>query len=486
MKTPSKSRAKARSILRFENHIAGKWSAKGTGTLEVQHKYTGAKLASLPLATGAQVERAIAAAHRIAPEFARWSAAKRRDHLQRLRDLLAEHRAAFVDLIVAEAGKPRDYAEGELARCLSTLDTATAESVRFGGEVVPLDYDAGEGRTAFTRRVPVGVVTAITPFNFPLNLVLHKLAPALALGCPVLLKPALQTPLTALAFQDLVVQAGYPAGVLSTFVCANEHAEQLVVDERIKFFSFTGSDTVGWYLKSRAGKKKVALELGGNAAVIVDASADLELAAAQCAVGAFLYAGQICISTQRIFVVEEVAERFEKLLVKAIRKLRTGDPNASGVQVGPLIDGGHVERIASWVREAKASGARVLAGGRIADKAHNVYQPTLLADVPREAKVCTEEAFGPVAILERVPDFDAALERTNDSRFGLQAGVFTNAFAHVKRAHEELEVGGVIVNSVPGFRVDSMPYGGVKDSGLGREGLRYAMEEMSEPRLLVY
>lgn len=474
------------SILRTENHIAGKWTGKGKGETVVRNKYTGRKLATLPEATPAQVERAIAAAAKAAPDFAKWSAGKRQAHLEALRDLLEERKDAFVDLIVKEAGKPLDYARNELDRCLMTLKIAAAEAVRFCGEVVPLDFAAGEGKRAFTRRVPIGPIAAITPFNFPLNLVLHKLAPALALGCPVLLKPAGQTPLTALAFTALVEEAGYPKGVLSTFTCDNEEAELLVTDERIKFLSFTGSDTVGWYLKSRAEKKQIALELGGNAPVIVDASADVAKAAEQCAVGAFLYAGQICISTQRIFVVEDVYAKFEQALVKAVKKLNVGDPSKAGVQVGPLIDAGHVERISAWVKEAKDSGAKVLVGGRIRDKQHNLYAPTLLTDVPPDQKVCTEEAFAPVAVLEKVANFDAAITRANDSRYGLQAGVFTNDFDHVCQAHEELEVGGVIINNVPGFRVDSMPYGGVKDSGLGREGLRYAMEEMSEPRLLVY
>lgn len=474
------------SILETQNYIAGKWTAAGKGEVTVRHKYTNRKLATLPEATPAQVERAIAAAHRQAPSFAKWSAGKRQAHLETLHALLTERRAAFVDMIVKEAGKPLDYAKNEIERCLLTLKIAAAECVRFGGEVVPLDFAAGEGKTAFTKRIPIGVVAAITPFNFPLNLVLHKVAPALALGCPVLLKPAGQTPLVALAFTRLVEEAGYPKGVLSTFTCDNAEAELLVTDERIKFLSFTGSDKVGWHLKSLAAKKKIALELGGNAAVIVDEGADLALAAKQCAVGAYLYAGQICISTQRIFVVKGASAAFSKALVKAIKQVRTGDPSKPGIQVGPLIDGGHVERIASWVKEAKASGAKVLIGGKIADKQHNLYQPTLLTNVSHDQKVCTEEAFGPIAILEEVADFDSALARTNDSRYGLQAGVFTNNFEHVKRAHDELEVGGVIINNVPGFRVDSMPYGGVKDSGLGREGLRYTMEEMSEPRLLVY
>lgn len=486
MATSTPKRATFASILKTENYIAGKWTSAGDGELTVLNKYSGAKLATLPLATAAQMERAIQAASDARATFARWSAAKRQSHLQTLHDLLSERRAAFVDLIVKEAGKPLGYAQAEIDRCLLTLSTAAAESVRFGGEVVPLDFGAGEGKTAFTKRFPVGVVACITPFNFPLNLVLHKVAPALATGCPVLLKPAPQAPLVALAFTALVHEAGFPKGVMSTMVCANEVAETMVRDERVAFLSFTGSDQVGWFLKSICGKKKVALELGGNAALIIDEGTDLPKAAAQTAVGSFLYAGQICISTQRIYVVESQYAAFEKALTKEIKALPTGDPSKKGVLVGPIIDGGHLQRIDDWVREAKAAGAKVLVGGKILDERRNLYAPTLLTNVPKDAKVNCAEVFGPVAVIEKVPDFQAAIDRTNDSNYGLQAGVFTNNLTHMQLAHEELEVGGVIINNIPGFRVDSMPYGGIKDSGLGREGLRYAMEEMTEPRLLVY
>jgi len=474
------------SIVKTQNFVAGKWTAKGNGTLTVLHKYTGKPLAELPLATPAQMESAIQAAFAARKAFGAWSAAKRQQHLQRLYDLLKERREAFVDLIVQEAGKALGYAQNEVERCLITLGTAAAETVRFGGEVVPLDFAAGEGKTAFTKRFPVGVVACITPFNFPLNLVLHKVAPALATGCPILLKPAPQAPLVALAFTALVEEAGYPKGVISTFLCDNAVAETMVRDERVALLSFTGSDKVGWFLKSICGKKKVALELGGNAAVIIDEGSDLALAAKQIAVGAFLYAGQICISTQRIYVVASVFEAFQKLLVKETKALKTGDPAQKDVLVGPIIDAGHLERIAQWVREAKAGGAKVLVGGKILDQAHNLYAPTLMTQVPTDSNVVCAEVFGPVAILEPVDSFQAAIDRTNDSHYGLQAGVYTNNLAHMRLAHNELEVGGVIIGGIPGFRVDSMPYGGVKDSGLGREGLRYAMEDMTEPRLLVY
>lgn len=469
------------------NYIGGHWTAEGDGTYNtVVDKYHGTELARIPHATAAQMEQAIAAAHAARAPFHKLSAGERSEKLERLAALLKEHEEELAQLIMQEAGKPISYARVEIARCITTVRTAAAEALRFGGEVVPIDYGAGAGKTAFTKRFPIGVIAAITPFNFPLNLVLHKVAPALAIGCPVVLKPAPQAPLSALALAGLIAQLGYPEGTFSVLLCGIPVAEQLVKDERVAMLSFTGSDTVGWHLKGICGKKKVALELGGNAAVIVDESADLPAVAKSVATGAFLYAGQICISTQRIFAVDSVFDRIRDLLVEEVRKVPCGDPSDPKTIVGPIIDGGHLKRISAWVDEAKAGGATVLTGGHVVDDAHHVYAATLLTGTSNAMKVSCAEAFGPVATLERVKDFGAAIAAVNDSNYGLQAGVFTDHFPHVKRAHEELEVGGVIINGIPGFRVDSMPYGGIKDSGLGREGLKYAIEEMSEPRLLVY
>ncbi len=319
-----------------------------------------------------------------------------------------------------------------------------------------------------------------------MNLVLHKVAPALALGCPVVLKPAPQAPLSALMLARFIAGLGYPEGTFSVMLTGIPVAEQLVKDPRVAMLSFTGSDKVGWHLKSICGKKKVALELGGNAAVIVDADADLDAVARTVATGAYLYAGQICISTQRIFAVESVFDAFRDKLVQAVGEVVCGDPADPKTVVGPIIDKDHVKRVAGWVDEAVKGGATVLAGGHMEEGAHNVYVATLLTGTKRTMQVSSAEVFGPVAVLEKVKDFNEAITQVNDSNYGLQVGVFTNSHAHVKKAHEELEVGGVIIGNVPGFRVDNMPYGGVKDSGLGREGVRYAMEEMSEPRLLVY
>lgn len=475
------------SILRTANYIAGSWHETGTGeTLTVVDKFTQQTIAELPMASEAQMEQAIQAAEAGFNVIRSWSAGKRAEHLTRLRDLLAKHQDAFVDLIVAEAGKPLGYSQAEIARCLSTLNIAIEEATRMTGEVVAMDFAGGTGKRAHTNRVPVGPVACISPFNFPLNLALHKIAPALACGCSVVLKPAPQSPLTCLAFAQLIEDAGYPAGVASILVCDIPEAQKMVTDPRFKLLSFTGSPQVGWYLKTIAGEKKVALELGGNASVIVDESADVAKAAKLTATGAYLYAGQICISTQRVYVHEKVYSEFRDKLLVAMEQLKSGDPTSSEVINGPIIDAGHLERISSWVEEAKAAGAEVLAGGEVSNAQGNVYAPTLLTNTTTAMKVVSEEVFGPVAIIEPIADFKEGIKRTNDSKFGLQAGIFTNRIDHMKLAHDELDVGGVIVNNVPGFRIDNMPYGGVKASGLGREGVRYAIDDMTEIRLLVY
>ncbi|MCB9171132.1 MAG: aldehyde dehydrogenase family protein [Flavobacteriales bacterium] len=469
------------------NRINGRWEKQGDGTFNtVLHKYTGEVLAELPHASAAQMDKAIGAARDATRPMAQFSAGDRSRALERLAVLIETNKDALARLIMMEAGKPITYAEGEVARAITTTKLAAAEALRHAGEVVVVDHDAGKGRQAFTRRYPIGPVACITPFNFPLNLVMHKVAPALAAGCPVVLKPAPQAPLTALALGQLIAELDLPDGAFQVLVCGNDVAEHLVKDERMSMLSFTGSDKVGWHLKAICGKKRVALELGGNAAVVVDESAELATTARLIARGAYLYAGQICISTQRIFVASSVFDRFQDLLVKEIAALRSGDPADPQVSNGPLIDHGHFERIGTWVQEAIDGGAEVRIGARPLDPDHHIYAPTLLSGTTDHMKVNSEEVFGPVAILERSNSYSEALDRVNDSRFGLQAGVFTNDLAHVKEAHEKLCVGGIMINDVPGFRVDGMPYGGVKDSGLGREGVRYAMAEMTEPRLLVY
>ncbi len=469
------------------NYINGYWVSEGDGTFNiVLDKYHGTELARIPHATEAQMEEAVAAAYASRDAVRKLSAGERSAKLEALAALLAKNEEELVMLIVKEGGKPIGYAKAEIARCITTVRTAASEALRFTGESVALDYGAGAGKTAFTKRFPIGVIAAITPFNFPLNLVLHKVAPAMAVGCPVVLKPAPQAPLSSLALAKLIEEVGWPTGAFSVLMCGVPVAEKLVKDERVAMLSFTGSDKVGWHLKSICGKKKVALELGGNASVIVDEGVDLASTAKTVAVGANTYAGQTCISTQRIYVVQSAFEQFRDLLVKEYSELQAGDPGNPAVTVGPIIDKGHYERISGWVEEATKGGAQILAGGKTVDQARNIYSATLLTNTQHSMRVNCAEVFGPVAIVEPVTDFGEAIAQVNNSTYGLQAGVFTNSIANMKRAHDELEVGGIIVNNVPGFRLDSMPYGGVKDSGLGREGVKYAMEEMSEPRLLVY
>jgi glyceraldehyde-3-phosphate dehydrogenase (NADP+) len=469
------------------NFVNNEWLSEGNGDyLDVLDKYKGKVIGKIPQASEEQMEKAISSANNAFQVTRKWSAGKRASMMEKLHQKLGENRDRFVDLIINEGGKPRSYAEVEIERCLSTLKIAIEETTRFGGEVVPMDFNNGEGKTAFTKRFPIGVVACITPFNFPLNLVMHKVAPALAVGCTVVIKPAPQAPMTCLAFAELMKEAGYPAGVINVLCCDIPVAEKLVKSESIEMLSFTGSDKVGWYLKSICGKKRVTLELGGNAAVIIDQDADVESIAEQVAKGAYLYAGQICISTQRIFVHEEIFDRFQKVFIKAIQSLKVGDPNDQEVLVGPVIDQGHLERIEDWVHEAEKGGAKIISGGKIKDKKTNLFEPTLITNTNPEMKVCAEEVFGPVAVLEKAKNFEAAIKMTNNSKYGLQVGVFTNSLENFKLASDHLEVGGIIFNNIPGFRIDHMPYGGVKDSGLGKEGIIYAMEEMTEGRLIVY
>lgn len=385
--------------------------------------------------------------------------------------------------MTTEAGKPLSDARREVGRAIQTFSVAAEEAKRISGEVVPLDWSPGmESHWGVTRRFPIGPILGITPFNFPLNLVAHKVAPALAAGNSILIKPAPQTPLTALLLGELLTEAGVPPGGLNVLPCNNMVAEQLVVEPRFKLLSFTGSAPVGWMLKAKCGKKKVVLELGGNAAVIVEPDADLDYAVQRCVTGGFTYAGQTCISVQRIFVHESVAAAFTENLVGLVRRLETGDPGNERTVVGPLIDSGAAERIEGWIGEAVTQGAQLLSGGT---RAGSVVQPTVLSEVTATMKVSCREVFGPLVTVTPYREFDAVLQSVNESDYGLQAGIFTQNVGRIFRAFEHLDVGAVLANEIPTFRADHMPYGGVKDSGIGREGVRYAIEDMTEPKLLV-
>lgn len=471
----------------YGNYINGSWiedsSEKSSNVLD---KYSGDVLASVTMANDEMIEKALQSTEAGFRELRSWSAGKRSDFLYKLADALKKREDEAVNIIIREAGKPRSYAIAEVKRCITTIETSAIEAKKMTGEMVPIDFDHGEGRTAFTKRYPIGPILCITPFNFPLNLVLHKVAPALACGCSVIVKPAPQAPLSALFLARLIEQVGYPQGVANFVNCSIDRAEKMVLDDRIKMISFTGSEKVGWHIKSICKTKKIALELGGNAAVVVDKVSNLEGIAKKIASGAFLYAGQICISTQRILVHTSILESLKKLLIKEIKSLKVGDPKEDNVSVGPLIDSTHLDRISDWCADAVQSGAIALTGGEVHNKKQNIFEPTLFENAKSPLKIVDEEVFGPVAIIDSFENFDGAIQMVNNSKFGLQVGVYTDSIENMKRCHEELEVAGVIMNDIPGFRIDTMPYGGIKMSGLGREGIRYTMEEMTEPRLIVY
>lgn len=452
-------------------------------TISVRDKARGSEIAVVAKGDAALLTRAIGAAHDARLEVARLSAVDRAAACRSVADQIDAQAESLAKLLVAEVGKTIREARTEVTRARDTFALAAEEAGRMFGEQLPLDVaESSRGVEGVTRRVPVGVCSLITPFNFPLNLAAHKVAPAMAAGCPWVLKPASATPLTALVLAEMVGEAGWPAGAFSVVPCSGSDSAPLVEDERPGLVTFTGSDEVGWELKARAGKKKVVLELGGDAACVIDASADLEHAAARVAFGGYYQAGQSCISVQRVLVHRDVAERFVRDLSARLAKLTVGDPASEDTDLGPLITEDDARRVDEWVREAVDGGAQLLVGGTPDPPFH---PPTLLADVPDGCKLATEEAFGPVAHVRVFDDFDEAIELVNSSRYGLQAGVFTNDLTNAVRAWREFEVGGVVVNEVPSFRVDAMPYGGVKDSGMGREGVRSSIRDMTEERLLV-
>ena len=403
-----------------------------------------------------------------------------------LRDISAgimARREELGRLIAREAGKPIRDALAEVDRATLTFRLGAEEAERMTGELIPLDLlPSSKDRVGITRRFPIGPIAAISPFNFPLNLAAHKLAPAIATGNPIVLKPPSKDPLTMLTVAEIIEAAGAPAGSVSILPRTRELGDRMVADDRFKLLTFTGSPSVGWRMKERAGKKKVVLELGGNAAVIVDSSADIDWAVKRTLVGAFAYAGQVCISVQRMFIHEAVWDAFMDKFLEGVKAIKLGDPLDPRTDVGPMVDEHQASRTQRWVDEAVAMGGRVLAGGR-ADG--TFFPPTVLTDVPIAAQVCSNEAFAPLAVAFKFATLDEAITRVNDSMFGLQTGVFTNDLAGAWRAFGDLEVGGVIINDIPTYRIDHMPYGGVKDSGLGREGLRWSMDDMTEIRIMV-
>lgn len=451
--------------------------------LEVRDKYSGDVATKVAVADEAMIDRAIGSAVKAAAPMRRLPAHKKKAALRHCVDRFRERAEDLAMALSIEAGKPVQHSRGEVTRLIETFEIAEEESVRLTGEYLPLDRSPrGEAHTGIWKRVPVGPCSFITPFNFPLNLVAHKVAPALAAGCPFILKPASQTPVGALIIGEILAEADLPEGAFSIVPCDRKGARLFTEDERLRLLSFTGSDDVGWDLKARAGKKKVVLELGGNAACVVDETADLEDAVARIIFGAFYQSGQSCVSVQRILVQEDVYEAFTEKLVKAAKELQMGDPKEEKTFVGPLINEKAAQRIKAWVDEAVGNGARVLCGGGCEGV---MMEATLLSNVSRQDKVYAKEIFGPVAVVAPFRDFDAALAEVNDSVYGLQAGVFTRDLYRAQSAWNELEVGSVLINDIPSWRSDLMPYGGVKQSGLGREGIRFAMEDLTEIRLMV-
>ena len=466
----------------FPIYVAGEWQSAGE-PLEVRNPYSGDLIGVTYQATRDQLEQAIVGAEKAFEVSRQMPTYERVALLQAMAAGLKERRDEVAQMIASEAGKPIRDAEVETDRGVFTLTTAAEEAKRIEGEVIALDLlPSSKGRSAIARRFPIGPIAGISPFNFPLNLALHKIAPAIASGNTIVLKPPSRDPLTMLLFAEIVEAAGVPKGAVSIMPMDREVGDALVEDPRFKLLTFTGSPDVGWAMKNRAGMKKVVLELGGNAGVIVDSDSDLDFAVNRIRAGAFAYSGQVCISVQRVFVVEDVYEQFRDKLIAAVKGLKVGDPLDRSTDLGPMIDRKALLRTQTWVDQAVTEGASLLTGGTTEGE---FFPPTVIENANPASFVCSKEAFAPLVTIAPVKTFGEAVRKINDSEYGLQAGVFTNSLEKALVAFENIEAGGVIINDVPMYRIDHMPYGGVKSSGLGREGLKYAIEDMTEPRIMV-
>lgn len=463
--------------------IGGHWLRTGDA-IEVRSPYDEALVAVVHRAGPDEIESAIAGAtegFEVTRKLPSWT---REDVLLKVSQSIAERREELARIIALEAGKPIRTARLEVDRAVFTFKVAAEETKRNYGEIVPLDWLPGnDGRTAHVRRVPLGPIVGITPFNFPLNLVAHKVAPAMAAGNPIIIRPASNTPLSSLKLGEIILEAGWPENGIFVVPCATAYASPLVEDDRIRALSFTGSPSVGWALKARAGRKRVTLELGGNAGVIVHRDADLKYAAERITWGGYTNSGQSCISVQRVLIHQDIYEEFADQLVSRIQALSVGDPLLEATDVGPLIDSGAAERVDSWIKEAAMRGASLLTGG---ERLGNIITPAAIASVDPDMKVSCQEVFGPVTTLTPYTDALDALRAVDNSNYGLQAGLFTNDLRLVERAFDAIDVGGLMINDVSTYRIDHMPYGGVKHSGFGREGLRYAIEEMTEMKLMTF
>ena len=466
----------------FEIYCAGKFITTSTKH-PVINPYDGSEVAITFLAGDAELDQAMQAAENVAEELRNNPSYIRYNILKQISEELFSLRQQFAELIALESGKPIRYALAEVDRSIQTFVVAAEESKRLPAEYFSIDWTAaGAGKEGFVKYFPIGIVAGIAPFNFPLNLAVHKIAPAIAAGCPIILKPSSLTPLSTLMLAQIIDKTALPKGAVSILPMNRETGNKLVTDERISLLSFTGSPEVGWKMKSHAGNKKVVLELGGNAGVIVSDGVDMDAAVAKCVAGGFSYSGQVCIHTQRIYVLKDLFESFSERFVEKVKLLKQGNPIDPATEIAVMIDEENATRVENWVNEAVKGGARILTGGK---RENSFMQPTVITDTKEFMQVCSAEVFGPVVVIERVDTFAEAIKRINSGRFGLQAGVFTDSINEMNQAFNQLQVGGVILNDVPTFRVDHMPYGGVKDSGSGREGVKYAILDMMEARLLV-
>jgi len=466
----------------YQIYLGGEFR-KTDDLLRVYNPYNNQELATTYRAGKPELEEAIERAISVKEALVDLPSGRKYAILMKIATQLNAAKNEFARLITQESGKPIRYALGEVDRAIQTFTIAAEESKRLPGEYIDIEWTAaGEGKEAIVRYFPVGLVAGISPFNFPLNLAVHKLAPAIAAGCPIILKPSSSTPLSTLRLAQIIDNTELPKGAVSILPMSREIGNTIVSDDRFGLLTFTGSPDIGWKMKSEAGKKKIVLELGGNAGVIVSESADIDKAVKKCISGSFAYSGQVCIHTQRIYVQEKIFDAFTQKFIAEVIKLRNGDPMEEQTDISSMIDEANAVRVENWVKEALGSGAELLCGG---NRNGSYYEPTVLTNTISEMKVCGLEVFGPVVAIEKYSDFKDALGNINDSRYGLQAGVFTNEINQMNDAFRHLEVGGIMINDIPGFRVDHMPYGGVKDSGFGREGLRYSIMDMLEPRLLV-
>lgn len=467
---------------KYDIYIGGEFK-QTDAPLQVTNKYTDEVFAETFLAKTKELDEAIVKAQTIQKKMKEMPAYERYEILMQISKEINANKEHLAIVLATESGKPIKYASGEIERASQTFLIAAEESKRFPSEYISLDWaPAGKGKEGLVKYFPIGLIAGISPFNFPMNLAVHKIAPAIAAGNPVILKPARSTPLSVLELAKIVAQTSLPKGALSILPMDRESGNQLVTDERFKMLTFTGSPEVGWKMKNDAGKKKVVLELGGNAGVVVSESADIDLAVQKCLIGSFAYSGQICIHVQRIYIHNSIFSEFTDKLIAATKKLKQGDPTDPDTDISVMIDEENAIRVESWVNEAVASGAKILCGGK---RKGTYFEPTIITNTKPEMKVSGFEIFGPVVCIEPFSSFTDAISSVNNSVYGLQAGVFTNNTKETNYAFNNLEVGGVMINEVSLFRVDHMPYGGVKDSGFGREGLKYAICEMLEPRLLV-